>query len=320
MSNLPMIPLADIQRMAEAVAKSGLFGVKTADQALALMMISQAEGRHPALAARDYDIIQGRPAKKAEAMMRDFLDSGGKVEWHQLDDKAAVATFSHPSGGSVKIDWTMARAVAAGLGGRDMWKKFPRQMLRSRTVSEGIRTVCPMATSGLYVPEEVMDIAKEKNITPTSGAVDNLSQEQVEKLNALAEKAHAWLAQDLVGDALAEIDNAALEADESVYLWTLFDSKQRAAMKKERAAVKAKLLLAPIADPTGEVEQFISDKITDAQKKRLEAVIKSKGITRDDVKAHVKATYGHEHFADLNKQEYKDLDAAIETWPTAEEI
>ena len=56
------------------------------------------------------------------------------------------------------------------------------------------------------------------------------------------------------------------------------------------------------------------------EKKRLEAVIKSKGIPRDDVKAHVKATYGHEHFADLNKQEYKDLDAAIETWPTAEEI
>jgi len=78
---------ADIERLAASIAKSGLFGIKTTDQAVALMMIAHAEGRHPALAARDYDIIQGRPAKKAEAMLRDFLDAGGKVQWHALDDQ-----------------------------------------------------------------------------------------------------------------------------------------------------------------------------------------------------------------------------------------
>jgi hypothetical protein len=36
-----------------------------------------------------------------------------------------------------------------------MWTKYPRQMLRSRVISEGVRTVFPGATSGLYVPEEV---------------------------------------------------------------------------------------------------------------------------------------------------------------------
>jgi hypothetical protein len=51
----------------------------------------------------------------------------------------------------------MARATKAQLGGKDMWKKYPRQMLRSRVVSEGVRTVYPGATSGLYVPEEVRD-------------------------------------------------------------------------------------------------------------------------------------------------------------------
>lgn len=150
--------------MAIAVAKSGLFGVKTPDQALALMLVAQAEGRHPALAARDYDIIQGRPAKKAEAMLRDFLQSGGSVEWHDLSDEIADATFSHPQGGKVRIAWDMARAKTAGLASRDMFKKFPRQMLRSRTVSEGIRTVCPMATSGMYVPEEVSEFENTKQI------------------------------------------------------------------------------------------------------------------------------------------------------------
>lgn len=154
---LAVISVNEVSQMANAIAASGLFGMKTPEQALSLMLIAQAEGRHPALAARDYDIIQGKPAKKAEAMQRDFLTAGGKIEWHKLDDKNADATFSHTQGGSVRITWDMARANAAGLGGKDMWKKYPRQMLRSRVVSEGIRTVFPLATSGMYVPEEVQD-------------------------------------------------------------------------------------------------------------------------------------------------------------------
>lgn len=160
---------ADMERLAEAIAKSGLFGMKTTEQALVLMAISQAEGRHPALAARDYDIIQGRPAKKAEAMLRDFFEGGGKVEWHALTDENADATFSHPQGGSARINWNMERARTAGLMSKDNYKKFPRQMLRSRVVSEGVRTVWPLATSGMYVPEEAADIPAPRKEPPHPG-------------------------------------------------------------------------------------------------------------------------------------------------------
>jgi hypothetical protein len=152
------MPFGEMQQLALSIAKSNLFGMKTPDQALVLMSIAQAEGRHPALAARDYDIIQGRPSKKAEAMLRDFIEGGGKVEWHALTDEIADATFTHPQGGSVRISWDMKRAERAGLGKKDNYKAYPRQMLRSRTVSEGVRTVWPMATSGLYVSEEAADM------------------------------------------------------------------------------------------------------------------------------------------------------------------
>ena len=46
MSNI--IPFNEVQGMAAAIAKSGLFGMKTPDQALALMLVAQAEGQHPA--------------------------------------------------------------------------------------------------------------------------------------------------------------------------------------------------------------------------------------------------------------------------------
>lgn len=165
-----LIPYDQQERMALSLVKSRMFGLDSVDQAMALMSIAQAEGRHPAIIARDFHVIQGRPAKKAEAMLRDFISAGGTVKWNALDDTIADATFSHPAGGTVRIVWDMERAKVAGLLGRgDMYKKYPRAMLRSRTVSEGVRTVCPVATSGVYTPEEVQDIVNE---TPASGPID----------------------------------------------------------------------------------------------------------------------------------------------------
>lgn len=298
MSNA-LIPMTDIMTMAKAVASSGLFGVKDANQALSLMLVAQAEGRHPALAARDYDIIQGKPAKKTEAMLRDFLENSGKVEWHQLDDKAAIATFSHPSGGSVKIGWDMERAKMAGLGGKDMWKKYPRQMLRSRCVSEGIRTVCPMATSGMYVPEEIQDFRNEKLITPTSGAIDNLTAERIAVVDEAVIKAQEWLNQGSAADAAAEIDNAALDADEMVYLWTRFTAKDGKALA---AALRAPVAALPDT----------SKPITAAQHKRLEARINEVGIDREKVKKYCKKTWGVEHLPELNDEQYDTIDAMLD--------
>lgn len=174
------VGLAEIQKMAEAVAKSKLFGAQTTEQAMALMLVAQAEGLHPAIAARDYDIIQGRPSKKSEAMMRSFIANGGRVKWLKLDDTCAEATFSHAAGGEVTIKWDLARATTAGLSAKDMYKKYPRQMLRARCISEGVRTVCPMATSGMYVPEEIIDL-------PPQDVVDNtpVNETQAKELDEL---------------------------------------------------------------------------------------------------------------------------------------
>jgi hypothetical protein len=156
------MPLGEMQTLAVAIAKSALFGIRTPEQALVLMAIAQAEGRHPVEAARDYDIINNRPAKKAEAMLRDFIQAGGTVKWHSLTDDLADATFAHPQTGEVRIDWDMKRAATA-FGKKDMYTKFPRQMLRSRVVSEGVRTLWPLATSGMYEPGEAADIPPEHN-------------------------------------------------------------------------------------------------------------------------------------------------------------
>lgn len=155
-----LIPLDAVERMAAAMAKSGLFGMKTPDQALALMLVAQAEGQHPATIAQDYDIIQGRAARKTHSVLARFQASGGRVEWHELTDVIAEATFSHPAGGSLRISWTIAQAKAAGLTGKDNWKNYPRAMLRARCIAEGVRAVFPGAIGGLLVAEEAQDLPR----------------------------------------------------------------------------------------------------------------------------------------------------------------
>ena len=102
MSNA-LVPIESLERMAQAVSASKLFGITNPEQALALMLVAQAEGLHPATAARDYHIIQGRPSLKADAMLARYLASGGTVEWLEHTDAKVEAKFSHPAGGTLSI-------------------------------------------------------------------------------------------------------------------------------------------------------------------------------------------------------------------------
>ena len=154
----PAVGLHEMTRMADAMASSGFFGFKTQEQALAIMLIAQANGQHPASAAQDYDVIQGKPAKKPQAMLRDFIVSGGRVDWHEATDAVADATFSHASGGSLRVRWDMVKAQRMGLANKDNWKKQPGVMLRWRCVAEGVRFVYPSSTGGLYSTDEIGDM------------------------------------------------------------------------------------------------------------------------------------------------------------------
>lgn len=167
-----LVPIQDIERMALAVSKSGLFGMKTIEQAVALMLVAASEGLHPARAALEYHIINGKPSLKADAMLARFQSAGGKVDWKDYTDTKVVGVFSHPSGGSVTVEWSIEMATKIGLLKNPTWKQYPRQMLRARCISEGIRTVFPGVISGLYTPEEVQDFAPpERDVTPGAHSV-----------------------------------------------------------------------------------------------------------------------------------------------------
>lgn len=191
-----LVAMNDMERMSIAVSKSNLFGCKTPEQAMALMLLAQAEGVHPAKAIQDYHIIDGKPALRADAMLSRFQAAGGRVEWTEYTDKRVCGKFSHPQGGTVEVDWDQDRAKAAGLLNRANWKSYPRQMLRARVISEGVRTVYPGASSGIYTAEEVQDMVE---VAPTPVAQMKVETAPAPALLDEAERA----------DHLAAIDAAA---------------------------------------------------------------------------------------------------------------
>lgn len=166
----PAMSLSDVMTMADVIVKSGLFpAFKTRESAATLMLLCRAKGLDPMTAVERYHVVQGRPVMRADAMLGEFVRMGGRVEWHRRDDKEAKATFSHSLGGTVTVSWTIEQARSAKLTGKDVWSQYPRQMLHARCVSEGVRSVLPGATNGLYTPEEAMNM--EPVVVPSQPVV-----------------------------------------------------------------------------------------------------------------------------------------------------
>lgn len=155
MSNI--VPFVEMESMASYIVHSKLFGAKDQAQAMSLMLIAQAEGLHPMTAVQDFDIIQGRPARKTHSILARFQAAGGSVAWQEITKDRACGVFSHKQGGSLEVEWTFEQAKKAGLTGKDNWAKYPKAMLRARCIAEGVRAVFPGAIGGMLSVEEAED-------------------------------------------------------------------------------------------------------------------------------------------------------------------
>jgi hypothetical protein len=195
MSNI--VPFSEIENMGLVAAKSKLFGFKTPEEAMSIMLLCQAENLHPAVAMRDYHVIQGRPALKADAMLARFQAAGGRVEWKVYTDEQVTGLFSHPQGGSLEVTWTISQAKSIGIANKDNWRNYPRAMLRARVLSEGIRAVYPGVVVGVYTPEEVQDFEPAKPAAPVdmgmAERVDVVEQKEegAFKLHLPGDKVHS---------------------------------------------------------------------------------------------------------------------------------
>ena len=167
-------PMEAMKTIGDVMVKSGMFGCSKMEQGAVLAMACICEKKNPLEIARTYHIVEGKLSKKYEAMIAEFFAMGGKIEWIERTDEAVEAKFTHPKNGSYTLRITMDDVKACGVALanngqiKDNYKKFPRQMLTARVVSECMRLIAPSVVCGVYTPEEISDFKENSTVEISS--------------------------------------------------------------------------------------------------------------------------------------------------------
>lgn len=104
-------------------------------------------------------MVDGRPSMSSELMRSLVLRAGHAIEFTQLTDQ--LCTIRGKRAGSeswTELSWSMKDAQRIGVANKDVWKKYPRNMLSARATSELCRLIFPDALGGLsFTPEDIED-------------------------------------------------------------------------------------------------------------------------------------------------------------------
>lgn len=175
-------PMALIERLGTALAKSGFAGCDRLEQGQVIAWACVAKRIDPFEFTETYDIVDGKLRRKAMAAFAEFRKRGGKVKWVKTGDEAvqnedereAVGEFSW-EGQVVTCRFTMADAKRAELvRPRSNWVKTPSNMLRARVASNAIGMLAPEIYAGGSDEEpQVAKVAEPllKDVTPPTAPV-----------------------------------------------------------------------------------------------------------------------------------------------------
>lgn len=157
-------PLEFVDRLGDAIAKSGMFGCKNVESGKVLAMTCFSERKSPTEIARRYHIIEGRLSMKAGAMLADFRVRGGRhriVE--RTPERASIELTIDGQSQQFTFTWEEAQQEPFIRDKDGKVKKnyaTPRtrmQMLWARVVSDSVEAMAPEIAYGVYTPEEISD-------------------------------------------------------------------------------------------------------------------------------------------------------------------
>lgn len=144
---------------ARALQASGYFSdVKSEAQALVKVMAGAEIGLPPFAAMTGIHIVQGKPVIGAN-LIATLVKNDPRYDYRvkQADATACIIQW-YESGQAVgESSFTMTEATAAGLTGKDNWKKYTSDMLFARALTRGARRFAPGIFGGapIYTADEM---------------------------------------------------------------------------------------------------------------------------------------------------------------------
>ncbi len=159
----------DVERAAKAMSASGFFpDSKSAAQAIVKVLAGRELGFGAFASMTGVAVIQGKPVVGAN-LTAAAIKQTGKYNYRVTEHTEQVCRIKFFEGGQeVGVSsFTMDDARAAGLTNKDNWKKYPRNMLFARAISNGQKWYAPDVYNGVtvYTPDELgANVDEEGNI------------------------------------------------------------------------------------------------------------------------------------------------------------
>jgi hypothetical protein len=151
--------LEDPEQLGRLLAASGYFtDARDAAQAVVKVLAGHEIGFGPIASMTGVYIVKGRVTLSAN-LMAAAIKRHPRYDFRvrSLTNDACEVVFFEDGKEAGASEFTMNDARIAGLAGGDNWKKFPRNMLFARAVSNGAKFFCPDVFAGapIYTPDEL---------------------------------------------------------------------------------------------------------------------------------------------------------------------
>lgn len=149
----------ETEKIAKAMVASGFFkDVTQTSQAIVKILAGRELGFGPFASLSGVNVIQNKPVIGAN-LLASAIKATHKYNYRILEmtDKACEIEFFEQGKTVGKSRFTWDDAEKAGLTAKDNWRKYPRNMLFARAISNGQKWFCPDACNGVtvYTPDEM---------------------------------------------------------------------------------------------------------------------------------------------------------------------
>jgi hypothetical protein len=177
---------SETMSLAESMFKSGYFDVKSIHQALVKIWSGREFGVGAVASMNGIYIQNGKPALHAN-LMAAIIKKSGKYDYRivKLDETECELVFTQNGQAVGNSKFTIEDAKKADLSGKEVYKKYTRNLLFARALSNGAKWYCPDAFAGQtpYVPEEL----GQDNCEQECQTIVELPDNKVEAIKKLVE-------------------------------------------------------------------------------------------------------------------------------------
>lgn len=166
--------LEEATQLARAAVASKLYSVASPEAALMILLTGRDLGLTASQSFRAVYIVSGKPVVSSDAMVAAIRRSGLCDSWRVVESTAERCTIETTRKGESEPEretFTQDDAARAGLNRKDVWRQYPRDMLRHRAAAGLARRVYPDVILGCYAPGEIDEepqraVVEQVRLTP----------------------------------------------------------------------------------------------------------------------------------------------------------